>query len=53
VGEVVENKSWMSWSLQCQVELVPGSLDQVFEYCKVWYMTEHLITGKLGNHRLM
>ncbi len=33
--------------------LTPGSLDQVFEHCKVWYMTEYLIKGKFGNHRLM
>ncbi len=54
MGEVVENKSWMSWSLQCQqLSSVPGSLDQVFEHCKVWHMTDYLVTGKLGNHRLM
>ena len=62
MGEAVEKKSWMSLSLQSQVAgaiscgqlpLVPGSLDQVVEYRKVWYTTEQLITGKLGNHRLM
>ena len=61
MGEAVEKKSWMSLSLQSQVAgaiscgqlpLVPGSLE-VFEHCKVWYMTEYLNTGKLGNHRLM